>query len=289
MKLSDLDPKDIEVQPAPSSGGGLKLSSFDPKDIEPVENVPIGATIAAKASDYLPFVNEIGAAGKTGMDVLTGNTPISDAHDEFDNELINTYKDKQRIEDANPKTSIAMNVAPFAALGLAKAAPIAADIGGSVMNRIRQATQGSELAQKAAHGAVNLATAHVPYGTMINGPIKSGVDKLFFSAPRVASAVAEEANPMVNAFEQSQQKMAREALPSVDVGAKTEMASQPLEKAITENAGVDPFKIRANRDDMALTEPDMRAIREKIKAALEAKNAQAPSNPFVRDIFSGKP
>lgn len=151
MKLSDLNPEDVDPV-APSSvqptAPGLKLSDLKPDDVEAVQQ-PDLASIAKDADtkaqsnisapesfgqglvtgSTLGFSDELGGAEGAMMEKLFGNPDKKSTK-----ELYQEYRDFQRhrnkqFEQANPKSSLAGNIAGAMATGAA--IPGATSLGGA--------------------------------------------------------------------------------------------------------------------------------------------------------------
>ena len=101
--ISDEEMKKIE-----SEGSGSSAPDFIP-DGHPSLNdsveVPKIASASAGFLSSVPFAKQIGAGAKTGMDVLTGITPILEAGNEYSRERDALGEDLDRVKSANPKSA----------------------------------------------------------------------------------------------------------------------------------------------------------------------------------------
>jgi hypothetical protein len=132
VKLSDLDPKEVEViggpssqpgdVPKPRNPSGLRLSDLNPGEIEKVEyhdpsTSPVTAATTGIIQGAVPFAGALAGLGKVGMDAITGvRGPL--AGGSLD-DLLKDYRsardsftgDAKSAAEAHPDVSIAGNIA----------------------------------------------------------------------------------------------------------------------------------------------------------------------------------
>jgi len=99
-----------------------KTAGFDPdaylsdKQSSLASETPLAASAAAGAIQSVPFSGQIGAAGKTAMDVLTGVTSPRDAVDEYRTQRDLLKKDLGQKEQAHPYAALAGSIPGMAAI-----------------------------------------------------------------------------------------------------------------------------------------------------------------------------
>lgn len=126
MKLSDIDPKDIQlVSPpvsAPVQSGSLKLSDVDPGDIETVDNNPNHSGVTAGTTGFingatLGFAPALAGIAGAGMDAITGTRGplngggLSDLVDDYRERRDKVRNDEAEANRAHPVISGAANLA----------------------------------------------------------------------------------------------------------------------------------------------------------------------------------
>lgn len=79
------------------------------------DDIPALASGAAGFEQAVPFSHQLGAVGKTAMDVLSGATSLGDAPDEYRSERGSLKKDLGEVAGANPKSAFVggLAAAPF--------------------------------------------------------------------------------------------------------------------------------------------------------------------------------
>lgn len=108
---------------------------FDPDqpfhEMPAPSKVPMAASASAGAISSIPFAKQIGAAGKTATDVLSGVTPIGDSLDEYRRERDALTQDLGDKAAANPKSAMLGGLAGMAALPVSATAEGMAAFGGA--------------------------------------------------------------------------------------------------------------------------------------------------------------
>lgn len=212
MKLSELNPEEIEFQPPP-----LRLSNFKPDEIEiegadpKVSQLESGLRGAAQGAS-LGFADEaLGALSNLSNKLVNPNASL------FDTENYAKVRDSQRAADAaaqqaNPGTYLAGQLGgsvalPVGSLNAAKGALLggAQALGGS------NAEDAGDLARDTGTGAIlgGAAGAIAPY-------VSSGVSKLGDLASDAFEGAGNAAKSVANAFANraTNSKLGREALDS---------------------------------------------------------------------------
>lgn len=112
------------IKTADSNVPGTKPSWRDTITHGEPEDVPYPASAAAGFEKAVPFSSQIGAAGKTAMDVITGVTPPSDIGDEYSREKAALSEGLGKTAEANPKSAL------LGSMASAPLMPIPATTGG---------------------------------------------------------------------------------------------------------------------------------------------------------------
>jgi hypothetical protein len=188
LKLSDLDPHEVEYvgdkdtrlgnAPPPS---GLKLSSLDPKDIEPMEapvdptTSPVTAATTGIIQGAIPFAGAIAGAGKAAMDAVTGvagplapGGSLDDLAQDYRQARDSFSSDANQASKANPGIALASNVAGGLANPLFKGADTLPKVlGASALHSLGMSdadlTKG-EYKQAAQDAALGAGAGAVGYG-----------------------------------------------------------------------------------------------------------------------------
>jgi hypothetical protein len=128
VKLSDLKPDEIEVigdqsassGRAPSAANPLRLSDIHPDEVEQADDPsssPITAVTTGLIQGAVPFAGSLAGIGKAGMDAVTGirgplgGGTLQDIVDDYRQTRDSFSADAKRAADANPKVSLASNLA----------------------------------------------------------------------------------------------------------------------------------------------------------------------------------
>jgi hypothetical protein len=124
LKLSDLDPKEVQYVGGPGATLGnapkqsLKLSDLDPSEVEHVDapvdpkTSPVTAAATGIIQGAVPFAGAIAGAGKAVMNAATGGShSLDDIVDDYRRGRDEFTKDAKTADDANPKTAFAGNLA----------------------------------------------------------------------------------------------------------------------------------------------------------------------------------
>ena len=160
----------------------------------PAAEVPIASSAATGLMQSLPFAHQIGAAGKTAMDVATGITDPSDAMDEYRGERDNLKQDLTARSAAHPAASFVGSLGGMAMMPLGTSAGAMAGYGGAnaLANSNADLTKG-EFGQAAKDTAIGAGFGGL-VGAGVNAAspyVSSAFDKL---TPKVADYLKGVAN-----------------------------------------------------------------------------------------------
>lgn len=107
--MADFNWDDHPIVADPKSGG----FSWDDHPVvsSAADSIPSAASASAGLLSSLPFAHQIGALGKTGLDVLSGSVPPSQALDEYRSERDSLKHDLDTTSAAHPKAAFAGGLA----------------------------------------------------------------------------------------------------------------------------------------------------------------------------------
>ncbi|GAC1606245.1 MAG: hypothetical protein NVS3B3_05940 [Aquirhabdus sp.] len=192
----DFDPNQpFEVQGKPA---------FNPnqpyEEVKTPDETPIAASASAGFFKGLPFASQIGAAGKTGMDVLTGVTSPSDAVDEYRNQRDTLKNDLDSTAKAHPYAS--------AAGGLASAAMMPLSATPEAMGAYGAASGLSESKADLTKGEFDQAATDTERGGALGALLSGATEEL---SPYAAAAYNKFAQPVADYLKQKAGVLALQA------------------------------------------------------------------------------
>lgn len=192
------------AEEGPKGASGFRWEDHPIVSMAPQDEVPKAASASAGAISSLPFASQIGAAGKTGLDVITGSTPVGDAMDEYRNQRDILKGDLKEKMAANPKSALLGGVGGSVMMPLGSGAEAMAKYGGlhalgesdadltkgEVAPALWDAAKGAAIGG-AAGEAGDLISPYIAKGARSIGDVLRGrADKMYAASTKIPGATA---------------------------------------------------------------------------------------------------